>query len=299
MATVLAFEAPGDYAYVKGDATDAYRSAGFNRRHDGPRAKIAHFSRELAFFPDSPFPFLVVLDRVSSLNADWPKKWLLHSINEPAFPDGVVLAVEVADHIVRYAADLTVLTRTELGGLDGKYQYDGKLFVKTLLPEAPVIRKVGGTGYRFWVDDPGKDYPLGFTEVAPWEENGNWRIEVSPPQPNLDDLFLHVLQPVDSAVAAPPAVERVEAGAMVGALLPGRVVLFARAADTPVAAAAYQTTATGNLVHLLAGLTPDGQYQVTMDGTPLPGSPFTATTQGTLRFESPGGGAFEVSRLGG
>ena len=111
-----------------------------------PRSPTLHGSWP-SFLISLIFPMLVVFDRVVSLNANWPKKWLLHAIDEPLV-NGTVTGVEVPDKIVRYAGDLVTISHN-----------DGKLFSQTLLPASATIRKVGGTGYEFWVDDPGI-YPL-------------------------------------------------------------------------------------------------------------------------------------------
>ena len=129
--TLQAFEAGSDFYYLKGNATDAYHSKGFNAPSDGKQAKISHFTRELAFFPDQPYPMLVVFDRVVSLNVNWPKKWLLHAIDEPLV-NGTVTGVEVPDKMVRYAGDLVTISYNE-----------GRLFSQTLLPASATIRKVG------------------------------------------------------------------------------------------------------------------------------------------------------------
>jgi hypothetical protein len=129
--TLQAFEAGSDFYYLKGNATDVYHSKGFNAPSDGKQAKISHFTRELAFFPDQPYPMLVVFDRVVSLNVNWPKKWLLHAIDEPLV-NGTVTGVEVPDKMVRYAGDLVTISHNE-----------GRFFSQTLLPASATIRKVG------------------------------------------------------------------------------------------------------------------------------------------------------------
>ena len=131
-----------DFYYLKGNATDAYHSTGYNAPSDGGEAKISNFTRELTFFPDEPYPMLVVFDRISSLNQNWPKKWLLHSIAEPNI-SGNIVSVEVPNHIVNYDGTLATISYN-----------GGKLFSETLLPSPVNVRKVGGAGYEFWVDQP-------------------------------------------------------------------------------------------------------------------------------------------------
>ena len=108
--TLEAFEAAADHYYLKGNATDAYHSTGFQRPSDGAAAKISHFTREIAFFPDEPDPLVVVFDRVTSLQAGWPKRWLLHAIDEPQV-SGPVTSTEVPGHILTHNGDLVTIDR--------------------------------------------------------------------------------------------------------------------------------------------------------------------------------------------
>jgi len=275
--TLEAFEAgPGHY-YLKGNATDAYHSTGYQAPSDGPQAKISHFTREIAFFPDEPDPLVVVFDRITSLQAGGPKRWLLHSIDAPQV-SGSVSSEEVPEHIVTYNGDLVTISR------DG-----GRLFSRTLLPASAGIRKVGGTGYEFWVGDPGANYPLS----APDVEAGAWRVEVRPIMSSTADTFLHALSVTSEAVTTMPPSRLIDAGPAYGAEVGDRVVLFAKT-STPVQDIDYTVETSGVPVHhLLTGMSP-GQYDVTRDGTDVAGSPFVTTSDRTVAFETPGAGSVSV-----
>jgi hypothetical protein len=282
-ATLEAFEVGSDFYYLKGNATDAYHSKGFKAGSDGKEAKISHFTRELAFFPDhpdQPYPMLVVFDRAVSLNANWPRKWLLHAIDEPLV-NGTITGIEVPDKIVRYAADLVTISYN-----------DGKLFSQTLLPAAATIRKVGGTGYEFWVDDPGMNYPPGDAVAQADIEAGAWRVEVIPTTPAQTDTFLHVLSLADASVSAAPVATRIDATAMSGGEVSNRVVLFSKAGAL-VKDVTYTVSSSDTVRHLLTGIAP-GTYRITQDDHSLP--PITTSSQDTLSFVSIGGGTFRVRR---
>jgi Heparinase II C-terminal domain len=269
-------------SYLKGNATDAYHSKGFNAPSDGKEAKISNFTRELAFFPDQPHPILVVFDRVVSLDVKWPKKWLLHAIFEPLV-NGTVTGIEVPDRIVRYAGNLVTVGHN-----------DGKLFSQTLLPASATIRKVGGTGYEFWVDDPGRNYPPGDAVAKADPEIGAWRVEVMPTTPALTDTFLHVLSLADASVAAAPVASLIDTTAISGAEVSNRVVLFSKKGAL-VNDVTYPVQSSGLVRHLLTSIAP-GTYHVTQNGQALPQSPITTSSQDTLSFESIGGGTFRVRR---
>ncbi len=280
-STLELFEAGPGYYYMKGNATDAYHSTGYHAPSDGAEAKISNFTREVAFFPKVPYPALIVFDRISSLNENWPKQWLLHSIHEPDV-NGDITQVEVPNHIVNYGGDLVTVSRNE-----------GKLFSKTLLPSSINIRKVGGTGYEFWVDDPGQNYPLD-PRLASDVEAGAWRVEIEPTLPVKDDTFLHVLYLTDASVSSMPPALLIDVDGMYGVEMDDQVTLFSKTGN-PIITVAYPVSgASGTVTHLLTGLLP-GTYYVTQNGAPIAGSPFTTGNQSSLLFESSGGGNFLVS----
>ena len=193
---------------------------------------------------------------------------------------------QVPDKIVRYAGDLVTIGHN-----------DGKLFSQTLLPVSATIRKVGGTDYEFWVDDPGKNYPLGDAVAKADTEVGAWRVEVMPTTPALTDTFLHVLSLADASVSAAPVATLIDAQTMSGAEVSNRVVLFSKAGAL-VNDVTYPIQSSGLVRHLLTGIAP-GTYHVnhvTQNGQSLPQSPITTSSQDTLSFESIDGGTFRVRR---
>ncbi len=158
------YEDTGEFMRVSGDATKAY---------DPQRVRLAE--RELVYFrhSDRAHPIVVVLDRVESTQPEFEKRFLLHTVNEPAIRGR--------------------LSVTENNG--------GRLTCLTLLPEQPKIERIGGPGREAWVD--GRNYPFETTrELGPQFTTGSWRIEVAPTEPRTRDTFLHVLF-VDDADAAP------------------------------------------------------------------------------------------------
>jgi hypothetical protein len=221
-----------------------------------------------------------VFDRVVSLNANWPKKWLLHAIDEPLV-NGTVTGIEVPDKIMRYAGDLVTISHN-----------DGRLFSQTLLPASATIRKVGGTGYEFWVDDPGQNYPPGDAVAQADIEAGAWRVEVIPTKPAQTDIFLHVLSLADASVSAAPVATRIDATAMSGAEVSNRVVLFSKTGAL-VNNVTYTVSSSGTVRHLLTGIAP-GTYSITQNDQSLPS--ITISSQDTLSFESVNGGTFKVHR---
>jgi hypothetical protein len=178
---IVGYQDTGEFTYVKGDATAAYSSA-----------KVSLFTREMVWLKPDIF---VVFDRVTATNASYKKRWLLHSINEPAVGGDTVVVTEGAS----------------------------KLFVKSLLPAPRTITKVGGPGHQFDVN--GTNYPPSQT-LTP--DMGAWRFEVSPSVNAEEHLFLHVMYVCGSGTTSMPEVRLIEGEAMVGVEVAGHVVMFSR-----------------------------------------------------------------------
>lgn len=144
-----------DYTYAAGDATKAY---------DSERVRLAQ--REIVYLrrANRAHPVVVVFDRVESVKAEFQKRFLLHSVNEPMVLENISV--------------------TENQG--------GRLTSLTLLPEKAKLELVGGPGREAWVD--GRNFPWDDTaRVREGRELAMWRLEVSPSRARTCDYFLHVL----------------------------------------------------------------------------------------------------------
>ena len=121
-------------------------------------------------YPD----IFVICDRIKSSEASYKKEWLFHTQNEPIITGDTFRA----DH------------------------EDGRIFVKTLLPENASLIKTGGPGKEFW--SAGKNWELQAETLSMAKRLhngglfGNWRMEVSPKEERKEDVFLHILQTGDS-----------------------------------------------------------------------------------------------------
>ena len=158
---VLAFIENNEYVYIAGDATESYHKDKTNR-----------VVRQFVFLSPDCF---VIFDRVNAAKAEYPKTWLLHTAKEP-----VVAGNE-------FYAD----------------QMEGRLFCRTLFPKNAKLTKIGGEGKQFWSD--GRNWPLPVSTPDEWNLNSNmqpdthelygqWRMEVRPAKPAIDDCFLHLIQ---------------------------------------------------------------------------------------------------------
>ncbi len=157
----VAFETNDDFTYIASDATEAYRPE---------KCELA--LRQFVFIYPNHF---VVFDRVRSTQADYRKRWLLHTAREPRI-EGTTISAD---------------------------QGEGRIFCRTLLPEDAQLTAIGGPGKEFMAG--GKNWPLlekGKYGGAPeYSELMGWgRVEVTPGTPRGDDVFLHLIQVGDQTV---------------------------------------------------------------------------------------------------
>ncbi len=213
---IVAFQPAKHFTYVCGDVTKAYTNKRSGTGHAPSRTKrVRKMIRSLLYLPPD---HIVIFDQVESFNKDFKKRWLLHTVNEPKV-EGNLVTVERADlaykHYgwdkrLKYAikADkkthpfFKTHTDADIGGKSSQpslYQYDGVMFVRTLLPEKPEIVKVGGDGKECWVDGKNRSksqwaWSLKFRPHTGEGEAGRWRLEISPKAAAENDVFLNVIQ---------------------------------------------------------------------------------------------------------
>jgi len=265
----LSFETRDDYDYARGDATRAYTSK-----------KLRLFVRKIIHLkPDDLF---LVLDRVETTDAGFTKKWIMHATNRPRISEpGELLEVErrTGDvlNIADYRGDLATVST-------GK----SRLFVRTFLPEKHKVRVVGGPGYEFWVDDPGRNYPLKYPSTA--AEPGNWRIEVIPEVESRYDLFLHLLYPTVDPDDAPPAGLLHKGEKTVGLQVRDWFVLFSRG-EAAQDSVDYFLASDGPVKHLLTDLR-RGRATIYCNGVET--ARVKVSAEGNVCFRSDSGGHFSI-----
>ena len=173
-----------DYVYLASDATKSYNSK-----------KASLVVREfIYFYPD----LFVVFDRVTATDKNYPKTWLIHTINEPAMK---------GDREFSETSD------------------GGKMICRTLYPANAMLTKIGGSGKDFWSD--GRNWPLpkltpqeyGYNMNLPPDNHpqlGHWRMEVSPQTASKEDLFMHIIQVGDKNLSDLPDTETFETATQIG-----------------------------------------------------------------------------------
>ncbi|CDH43543.1 heparinase II/III domain-containing protein [Candidatus Contendibacter odensensis] len=181
----------GDYTYIAADLAAAYNTPA----HDegGWGGKVEQVERQLLYLPGEDR--LLVRDRVRAVKADFVKKWLLHTVEQPQVEGIRVLKGDRGNGILESNSDMALVQ-------NGR----GWLTVQRILPQDAVIRLVGGRDYQYYVEADGDDTQLdgvNFNQGAstqPWFDIGMWRLEIQPGALRPEDAFLMVLTP---ALGAP------------------------------------------------------------------------------------------------
>jgi heparin/heparan-sulfate lyase len=307
---ITRFRHTKDFTYALADLTPAYNNPRF---HGGKlnQPKVDYVSRELMYLRG--LDALVVFDRVNSSKPEFKKRWVLHSLGDLDVLDGT--AKEISDGQIQYHGATRAVIRY---GWPKPVPSFGRCLSVTLLPEHAQITKIGGrtelaAGQTetfpgdqwhgkhqhlhikdFWVN--GTNYPPGNPPETRWfgeptspdfipgtpDESGGrgkWRIEVSPQEPALNDVFLHVLCPRLGREGPFPTVSKLSSitivdgsmsepfdGALIRAGSEQAVVFFCRShAAESVFYAGFPPAPQTLLV--VADLAP-GDYAVTMANNP-------------------------------
>jgi len=199
-----------EYSYIGGDLTPAYSNQPTPKVSDVRRHMVTlnHFNEK---YPAT----LIILDWIISTNPSFKKTWQIHCIEEPSInPNGITIR-RTARHYSN-------------GPSGGQGNYSGKLILKNLLPADALIQKIGGEGYDCWVEYEDMNYPPDPQAANYDNENGEWRVEISPETENLEDFFLNVMTVMDDTTSYMPVVEMIETDRLVGVKIIDRVVCFSK-----------------------------------------------------------------------
>lgn len=177
---------PNEFTYASTDLTGAYNRP----EHDvgGTGGKVRSVKREFVYLRREDM--LVVRDRIVSVKPSYTKKWLLNTIARPRVENARVLKGTAGDGI---SESTSPIVRVENG--------KGRLIVQKVLPHKSVIRLVGGTNHKFYIETDGDETKLDGRNIgnAPkprrWFDDSGWRIEIQPAEPAVEDEFLVALIP--------------------------------------------------------------------------------------------------------
>ena len=215
-------------------------------------SKINYYERDITTFDNTYF---VIYDKVTSSDASFQKRWLLHTVND--------ISINGAE-----------------------YQTDNntsRMIVRTMLPTSPVVAKRGGAGNEFLNEYPGNNVTFNTTYFGkPPDEPGAYRVEVSPDTNNLSDHFLHIIAVGDTVITM-PSINVVSNGEAEGVIIDGTKVAIFNPADSYVTTnlVSYSVTTAGVSVHSVTGLS-DGVYNIYRNDINI--HPLVTTSDGTIIF---------------
>jgi hypothetical protein len=148
----------GIYDYVHADITRSYNCV--HMTTEGHKPKVSLVTRSLVFL--RPDEYIVLFDQVVSTKAEYPKRWLLHSVYRPEL-DGE----EIFNGTIPYSNKIpgkpegVRLRGSRRGGISESWDTkmitirgwnfgpsDGRLVSRTLLPAKHITRVVGGSDPR-------------------------------------------------------------------------------------------------------------------------------------------------------
>ena len=146
---------PGIYDYAHADITRSYNCVHVTT--EGHKPKVSLVTRSIVFL--RPDEYIVIFDRITSTRAEYPKRWLLHSIYRPELN-----GKETFDGIIPYSKKIpgkpkgVKLRGSRHGGISESRDTnmitirgwdfgpsDGRLVCRTLLPKNHITRVVGGS----------------------------------------------------------------------------------------------------------------------------------------------------------
>ncbi len=257
--------------------------------------------------------YFIIFDRINATSSSFQKKWLIHAVNEPT-DMGSVVSTEVADHIVNYSGNTFKTSNTLQRNGTGAAYNNSAIYGSVLLPSTPNLRKVGGTGYEFYVE--GSD-PANFPIELPYQatdsyggktwfmggpltgtldsikEAGQWRLELTNISPTQRDHFLVAMYVGDDNETAAESVLLAGTGStravvhIKDSTKNEIVVLNKDVLGTNINSLSYTYTPTTETTeHILTEFTPSAVFSITKDGSPVTGSPFTSSAQGIVTFSS-------------
>lgn len=187
-----------EFSYIKTDLSNAYGE------------KVSYHDRSMVFMNlfDEEYPaVMVVYDNITATDSSAKKAFLMQSIEEPSISGNKSVIERTADE-----------------------RFTGRLTNITMLPKNPSIVKVGGEGKDSFVD--GTNYPNA-SEDGIDDEQGAWRLEISPSSSSYNDIFLNAMYVSDGAnknLEELPMYQE-DFTNFVGVTVKDRVVLFSKTGE--------------------------------------------------------------------
>lgn len=270
------------YTYFTGDVTPAYYSD-----------SVSTFTRTV-LTPDAER--YIILDRVSSTDPGYPKRWLLHTENEPQAVGGSKSSQNPSDGSIAFS------------GSSQYYAENGssRLFVKMLEPinnNSDTILFRGGPGFEYWYGYDSTGFNADDVHDTPGgnEAPGNWRVEHKI-QGETDSVFLNVLYATDTSTATIGHAELMTSSYNVLAVeLEDYACVFSKPetkGGSYLEDGNYTVSSSQATRHIVTDLHAGTAYDIYRNGTLLNGTPYTSSEKGIITFTAAGTGIYRVALNG-
>ncbi len=289
-STPIAKESKTSYEYYGADITNAYENSQWTTLYgtlSNFSPKVSKVQREFVYLrPGSDLKdFILVFDRVHSISNNYTKKALFRFTSQPTLLNGSSAASPATDSSTQDKGHF-VSGKVETFNADTIVSTNGsaKLFIKAVLPQQKVVRRVGGTGYEGYVDNPctlcsGDEY------FDSDHRSGVWRSETIASEDKLQETFLHVLHPTDSSTTSMPLVSLVQSSsgvALQGAIVNNnKAVLFAKDGIVNASSTFALNGVDASTQVLLVNLKPNTLFNVQVGITTVQK---VSSSQGTICF---------------
>ena len=265
--------------------------------------KVDYAERELVYLRSDGGlndEYVVVFDRINSVDAAYKKFYLLHASFEPTLLNNSNSTITMTAE--NYPNDPDGLggrwvhtnanpTTDNIMRIDNTYDVGhARMYNKTLFPASFQINKVGGPNH-YWEDGEGKaiETPSSMTDRSKWAY-GSYTIQVQSTTNQEYDTFLNVMQIGDSnTLSSMTDIVAVSASTdnMIGAHIKdstmNKVVLFSSAKNERVTGTSisYSVLTTSATKHLLFGLQPTTTYEINVNGA---SNNYTSNSSGVIFF---------------
>ena len=177
---------PEQYTFISTDLTPAYNNTQYDENNS--KGKVSKVIRNLLYLTQNDQ--LIIYDHIKTTNANYKKKWLLHTINRPIIDNLNVLKGELDNGISQSHSSTASIINS-----------NAQMQLTKLLPKKAIMKLIGGKDYQYYIETDGNDsiingknFNQGVIEKK-WFDNSLWRIEISPEKAALEDDFIIVLSP--------------------------------------------------------------------------------------------------------
>jgi len=198
------------YVYINSDLTNAYT-----------KEKAVKVERELCYLNKEDL--LIIHDVVESRKQEYSKKWLFHTWSKPETETEKVLLGSSSNGIILSTDKNIQMVHKR-----------GMVKIAVILPEDPIIYKIGGIDYRYYVETDGDDSVFDGVNMVEgareksWFDSGLWRIEIKSKNDKLSDEFLVLLKPDQAMNKKPISYTKFISAAFAGIEVNNKIIAFPR-----------------------------------------------------------------------